>query len=217
MGLVYLALVIAAGLLSSGLAQTGAEVLLKPENCGWLAVGLASVENRATPGRVTENALEATNALVLSARWSYIQSLQYTRSCYSNASESSLLLCDRYVVRSILSSKDRSAPCPFQEGECLTRGITMDSGLIDSNSHLGINAPDEDRVQIRKIISCAVVPLDARYGTEWIEPQFGEKGGLRKYFYLGEGHYGPEKLNITYPYSFQLMDASEAGVDTYIP
>ncbi|KAM5360695.1 hypothetical protein ACJZ2D_013573 [Fusarium nematophilum] len=59
-------------------------------------------------------------------------------------------------------------PCPFKgENRCLTsepsspnQAMSWDSGLLDSHIHLGVNAPVEDRVQIRKILTCSPVNVD---------------------------------------------------------
>lgn len=58
--------------------------------------------------------------------------------------------------------------CPFDSGLCFngsdTKAAVLDSGYLDSNDVLGINAPPEDRVLMRRQSTC--VPLDtAKYTT----------------------------------------------------
>lgn len=66
----------------------------------------------------------------------------------------------------------RMEPCPFEgENRCISNdtlspntALTLDSGLLDSHIHLGVNAPVENRVNIRKILTCS--PIDVSDFTE---------------------------------------------------
>lgn len=44
----------------------------------------------------------------------------------------------------------------------------MDSGLIDSSADLGLNTPADERVQFRRVTTCAVVAID-KYASGWTE------------------------------------------------
>jgi hypothetical protein len=47
-----------------------------------------------------------------------------------------------------------------------SRSITLDSGLIDSQDDLGLNAPPGDRLSYRRVMSCAPLNNDEQYLIE---------------------------------------------------
>jgi len=67
--------------------------------------------------------------------------------------------------QSILPYTATDVPCPWTinttcYGFNRTRGgsaLRMDTGLLDSHTHFGINAPLQDRIQFRKVSTCGVV------------------------------------------------------------
>lgn len=45
-----------------------------------------------------------------------------------------------------------SVPCPFAKEMCLNDlAVQIESGLVDSTKHLGINGPTKDRIQFRHV------------------------------------------------------------------
>ncbi|KAK3615281.1 hypothetical protein LTR22_027494 [Elasticomyces elasticus] len=83
---------------------------------------------------------------------------QYARNCYGESRAD--LACGVYSNQTLRYSVDRNATCPFASGTC---GISdsasyeMDTGLLDSNDALGLNGPKGERVQYRKVTTCAVI------------------------------------------------------------
>ena len=57
--------------------------------------------------------------------------------------------------------------------------ILLDTGLIDSNDHLGQNAPKDDRVGWRTVLRCAPLQTEGykssfvKNGTTWVEYKYG--------------------------------------------
>ena len=68
--------------------------------------------------------------------------------------------CHIYV-QPRLSSTAAPASCPFDNSTCHVNGtvaMAFDTGYLDSNDDFGLNSPPTDRVQIRRVATCA--PLD---------------------------------------------------------
>ena len=90
----------------------------------------------------------------------------YQRACYDNADNP--LQCGQYIQRQLRWTSNQSSPCPFSPEMCYSGDMTayeMDTGLIDSHDHIGINAPKVHRVQYRKFTTCS--PIQTKdYRTE---------------------------------------------------
>ncbi|KAH8656594.1 hypothetical protein BGZ60DRAFT_434967 [Tricladium varicosporioides] len=201
----HMNLLFVASIFSSRVAHVNEIVLIRPSLCGWIVSPLASVSNRI-PGQVTQEALESSNALAVATRWSYTQSLQYSRNCYQNTSAFTLDQCNKYIVPRLKSRVNREAPCPFKEGVCTTAAFEIDSELIDSHIHLGINAYPGDRLQLRKVTSCAPFPLEEKYSSDWTNGSYGEPPGMfHRYYYIGPGFDQNDTINFsTLPFTFQI-------------
>lgn len=68
--------------------------------------------------------------------------------------------CEIYAKQEIESEFNYSFPCPFPDPDaCIDpqNNIQVDTGYIDSNKDLGINAPPKNSIFYRKITTCAVV------------------------------------------------------------
>jgi hypothetical protein len=66
----------------------------------------------------------------------------------------------------------------------MTEAVLFDSGWVDSREHLGINYPDNGRIQFRRVTSCAPIPAEERYSDGWtINPQ--DPNDQVKSYYLG--------------------------------
>jgi hypothetical protein len=142
------------GVLSVFQSQTtkaaGNERLVQPTDCGfWHVDGISEQANAAYTQKTTNDTFLAAN---------------YARACYGGSPDR--LQCNVYPAQSLPYSVDHNATCPFKGGTCLysdTAAFRMDTGLIDSHTDLGINAPTHERVQIRKVTTCA--PLHVRNFT----------------------------------------------------
>ncbi|KIW84087.1 hypothetical protein Z517_03333 [Fonsecaea pedrosoi CBS 271.37] len=84
----------------------------------------------------------------------------YARECYGASTRSTT--CNTYVHQQIKWSEDQNTTCPFKGGMCLpgdTAALKLDTGYIDSHSMLGINSREKDRINYRRVTTCA--PLNA--------------------------------------------------------
>ena len=135
------------GVLSVFSAQTskaaGDERLIRGTSCGyWRMADQVTLQSQtAFTRKTTRDTLLAAN---------------YARACYSETPDP--LQCNVYPVKDIPWTKNQNATCPFTSGTCVygdTAAFQMDTGLIDSHQFLGINAPTSQRLQYRKVSTCA--------------------------------------------------------------
>jgi hypothetical protein len=141
----------AAGILVSKVTQTRPDVLLKPTVCGlW---------DDPWAGDTAPNLVEAG---------SYLTQLQqvlnlaggYASSCYTfNTSQNEQKNCLAYGRSTFIWNITADVQCPFAPEMCRQgKSILLDSGFIDSHSHLGINSQAKDRIQYRQQYHCS--PLE---------------------------------------------------------
>jgi len=200
---------IAAATLSSRVTSPGAdEALVKSNLCGWPDYSIISDFGDWTPEEV-----KIANATFTAAHEIYRGAAAYVRSCYGDEDMSSYSsICSRYVKRRIVSNVNKTAPCPFADGACMTPAISMDSGHLDSDLHLGITAKPTNRVQMRRLTTCAPIPAEQKYSvgkiTE-IKPLKGPAGEPQSiYYYLGP--ILGEETKFTYTVNnYSLIYASE--------
>lgn len=86
------------------------------------------------------------------------RSAGYTTNCYGSPPGNRF--CTGYAKQQISAKVDFNFSCPFTDPDtCIdpTYNIQIDTGLIDSDRDLGINAPPENRIQYRKVTTCAPV------------------------------------------------------------
>lgn len=83
----------------------------------------------------------------------------YAQHCYSarRSGVPSVFNCNSFVKSTLPFSIDHKAPCPFTDGMCRTNdsNLVMDTGLMDSHEHLGLNSPPGDRILFRQRYTCA--------------------------------------------------------------
>lgn len=133
-----------AGLFSSQISSTaGNEVLLSSAKCG-IIIGTSILEDALRVMRPYQSGI-IDNAL------------NYAQQCYSS-SDTSMVDCNRFVTpRLDAASIDHSAGCPFERKMCRTdtSNLRIDSGYIDSNRDLGMNAAADERFKWRTVLHCA--------------------------------------------------------------
>lgn len=141
-----LALFGVAGVFSSQVTKApGNETLTRSGNCGTFTLS-------------TTASVEATFAWAAAMRDASISAAAYQKACYDNPDDA--LQCGHFIQRNLPWTSDESAPCPFSPKMCLLGENTayrMDTGFIDSHEGLGINAPQKNRVQLRKVTTCAPI------------------------------------------------------------
>jgi hypothetical protein len=198
--ILHFAAITVAGLMTSRVADSADHVLIQATgDCGWYNEVLLSQLNLGS--NFTNEDLNAFDSLALATHLGISEAQQYAKTCYSwldgYQPDNSSAACSRYVVPSLSSTINGSADCPFAPEACSTPAIALDSGWIDSNDHLGINAPAEDRLKLRLALTCAPIPLEQRYSRGWEEsPLF--PGELVKIYRLGESlYFNSNGSNIT--------------------
>lgn len=137
-----------AGVFSSQITtDTANEVLVTGDNCGPL-----DVDSGADPAAYSQ-IFEPFQVQRVAAYSTYAQ------QCYAKNDSSSSDNCHLYVKPSLKAETMRNASCPFASEMCKsqTNNLMLDSGFIDSNDDLGINAPPENRFQMRFVHHCAPI------------------------------------------------------------
>ncbi|PVH95128.1 hypothetical protein DM02DRAFT_691345 [Periconia macrospinosa] len=168
-----------ADTLSSRFIVSGDEVQAVPSKCGWMRDDGASVDALAD-----EATFENLNSLAVMTRHGYRRSAAYSRSCYAQMGINTTM-CSIYKQTTLPLSIRYPAPCPFNENICYGSAISLDTGRIRSDEHLGINTRPEDAISLRKVLTC--VPFAGeRYSNASLHPQknqadtcyyFGQKVG----------------------------------------
>lgn len=153
------AFAVAGGFSSAISTSVGDEVLLKPANCNLIPPS----------GNVdTDSAVRALYAERLN------NAVNYAQQCY-NTSSSGLLECGRFRTSHLPTVvANKSAECPFQNEICRSHedNLRLDTGYIDSNGQLGLNAPTNQRFAWRYVLHCA--PLrTSNYTSHSIEDGVG--------------------------------------------
>ena len=92
--------------------------------------------------------------------------MDYTASCYANKTSGPPSACQTFARPSIASIINRNAPCPFPNNLCTGPAVQLDSGLVDS-TQLGINTRADERIRFRRLTTCAVVPAEEKFATDW--------------------------------------------------
>jgi hypothetical protein len=157
---------------------------------------------------LTSKELNVISASYVSAARMYSEAQKLSQVCYVPRKISPDEGCYGYVERQIII---RDMACPFMNESCLTRSIQMDSGYLDSNDDLGINAPNKDRIQFRRITTCAVLAAEEKYSSSWTpgdnvprfypfptDPTTAGAGSQYKIFYLGSSVSGDIQRNFTF-------------------
>ncbi|KAM7218392.1 hypothetical protein V8F06_006156 [Rhypophila decipiens] len=144
--------IVASGF-SSRVSITDNEVLINNNRCGFLA----APEGSSFEAGVTVYMPHLSKMFVNAAN--------YAQECYGNSS--GLLGCTTFVQNKLPFTVDTAAPCPFAPELCRTQNanIRLDTGLLDSNDHLGLNAPPENRVLFRKVLHCAPLVTEGYKST----------------------------------------------------
>ncbi|RDA88275.1 hypothetical protein CP532_0299 [Ophiocordyceps camponoti-leonardi (nom. inval.)] len=91
----------------------------------------------------------------------YHNAANYAQQCYS-AEQPSVFDCITYVKYRLPWTTNNQAPCPFPSSICRsnTSNQLLDTGLLDSHDHLGINSPPESRIKFRFTAHCAPITTD---------------------------------------------------------
>jgi hypothetical protein len=123
----------------------------------------------------------------------------YVRQCYQGSPSG--LLCGTYARPSIPFTTNQNASCPFAAELCAYNGqsaFQMDTGLLDSQTDFGINAPPKDRIKFRRVTTCAPVKHGSGLGSTRNDSTYGTilyvNAGSK--YYMGEPY-----QNYTFEYT----------------
>jgi hypothetical protein len=193
----YLAAFTAAGGFSSNISSSiGDEVLINSQYCGTILAS-ATAEGESF-------GFQRNSALSNSAA-------NYAQQCYRTNQSNATTACNKFVLSRLpVHTENFTAECPFQNQICRNPQSTLrlDSGYIDSNDDLGLNAPMNERFAYRHVLHCA--PLVTDNYTSHVE----EDGrGWDRYHY-GTVPIGPSDNrtgSIDYLYATDDLDSQYNG------
>ena len=137
---------LAAILSSTAYTSQSDEVLVSSPHCGLMNYNTTDIS-------AVLNILNAYRVETLT------DSASYARSCYSFEGTSRTWQDCSTFAAPRLPTTQSNASCQFKEGTCTAPSIQLDTGLMDSNLFFGMNAPPTDRVNIRKVTTCAPIEV----------------------------------------------------------
>jgi hypothetical protein len=167
----------------------GDQYLLVPSRCGLM------FDRRFARSSLFEslNLRYTWFSKVMAPRLDYASS--YQSQCSGDHSEQSRF-CDRSPVH-LHNWEVSDGKCPFTEQSlCISTNSTpviIDSGFINSNTHLGINAPRGKTIEYRKIATCS--PMDSTF-TQTVQDTVTKLEETR--YYYGPSLLSNDKESFTY-------------------
>ncbi|PIA93909.1 hypothetical protein CB0940_04186 [Cercospora beticola] len=142
----------AASIFSSKITNTRSDVLLRQDTCGYWTK-LAKSDDDYGDNIVRVSDWEGQR----SVNWA--DSSLLTQYCARHGELSTCVAPGRAFVR---WNSSMHGDCPFTDISCASQTLVLDSGLVDSSHHLGINAPKRDRVAFRKQLTCSPINAENR-------------------------------------------------------
>ncbi|EYB26052.1 hypothetical protein FG05_02196 [Fusarium graminearum] len=138
------------------------------------------------------------------------------------------------AVESLPYTENTSAECPFADEFCKTGSngaISFDTGLLDSHVHLGINAPNDERVQYRWRSTCTPIQMNGHQPSlfKLISNATGNVTDMWTVGTLAEIHFGPhggnsytlrtrrmiDSTNINAHFEIQTTPATPSNLSRY--
>lgn len=189
--LIVFATFTAAGIFISEVAGPTYEtnsVRIVSSRCGFFSYDSSTIDGqRALNLKVTNDTLAAR---------------QYAKTCYQ--SNTTFSECALFSVQSLPFSSTM-VPCPFGrdptgENSCISgsgQALQMDTGYLDTNRHLGINAASGNRLLFRNVVTCSPIRihdyLEVVNNTDSLYPRLQyNMGGISidpdSYTYLYDTH-----------------------------
>ncbi|WQF78696.1 hypothetical protein CDEST_03710 [Colletotrichum destructivum] len=182
---------------------------------GLAAVFSSKVSESATRFRLLEAAdcgmfvPEGRDALQQKNAYDNSLAAVYSRQCYGGHENdvSPAASCGTLPVPSIRWT-NASTECPFADEVCMGKSFRMETGMVDSHTHLGINEQEQNRVQYWRETDCAPLVSQRGFsrflnGTEARELGWDDDV-LIKYFYGGMGAQNYTHIYNTYGESTQI-------------
>ena len=220
----HVAAFLAAGIFSSKVTSARSEVLIRGPICGTWALRSENVGYIArTPGNEG-----AESSSIADSHSNLISASNQVASC-NISSPLAQEICLSYGPQPITFSIDRNISCPFVEEMCINQlAVRFDSGLLDSQLHLGINAPPSDRTSYRRVLTCAPIVTE-NFTSDWKTAselnvpltyagtiaEITPEEGFKAYRY-GPTTSGPQSLSATMIYS-NLVSLRISSDSCWIP
>ena len=151
--LLHAILIAVASIFSSKIASTTGQVLVRSSKCGGPALSPFSALT------LKQEDLPTESASYVMFQWITERSLSYSNACYGGVSSSGYS-CNEFVRQHLDINVSNAVDCPFPSNVCITPAFSVETGYIDSDYHLGINAPASNRIGFRKKLTCASVNAD---------------------------------------------------------
>lgn len=185
----------AAGIFSSRVVQADDQVLIKHQLCGWY-------HNPDKPiSEYNQTDWDAYSAFILAGQLREETKLAYTRSCYADESSAEAPSCDSFVSKRIDSTVKNAAACPFGPEICeFGNAFEIDSGYLNSDLDLGINARPQNRVWYRVVTTWTVVN-GTNFMGNWTDVPGSLPGDKQRLYFLGPTTTGG-KVNTNYTFSY---------------
>jgi len=134
----------------------------------------------------------------------------YARACYGNGTFGEGGQCKVLPSQEILFKREDRKSCPFQNlCNSFAPSVLFDTDEQDTSRILGINAPDKDRVLVRRRTECAVLNI-TQYCNKTIKPDKGF--GFNETYQeckLGEVYYLGNTTNYTYQWNTHAKATSQ--------
>ncbi|KAF2690971.1 hypothetical protein K458DRAFT_398912 [Lentithecium fluviatile CBS 122367] len=126
--------------------------------------------------------------------------LDRSLQCYSNNRTAKSENCRPYIKPTLPYSVISNASCPFSEEICLSKDINLllDTGLLNSHDHLGLNAPPSSRFHFRSRVHCA--PLATEGYTKVHMNSQPPQIPIQRYYYGGHQANGQIQLDEAFTY-----------------
>lgn len=188
-----------ASILSSRIAAptyTASEVRVVPNNCGFITyIPPTSEEYDAERGGAfwakysTQKTRESTD---------------YARTCYGNSAAS----CRIFPLKELPYSVNIAAKCPFGGDRCALGddgAFELVTRWLDSHKDLGINAPPQNRIHFRKVVTCSVLNID---NLITVTPSPSGTTDMY-YYYLGARGFSGENGGTNWTYSWRESSRTE--------
>jgi hypothetical protein len=196
----HLAAFTIAGLFTSRVAFASSEALLRGGICGYFSLSDSELGGNASA------ILDGQVAYSRYNYWGLSRSVLYVKNCYGTNFAGRD--CDAFSKRLINASISDQVPCPFTNSDtCLSKfhNAQVDTGLIDSNTDLGINAPSHSSVSYRKVTTCAPVNV-TKWMSNWTSSYTTLTGDKAVQFYFGERLFRHSERNT--PFTIEFTDYS---------
>jgi hypothetical protein len=193
--------------ISTGSSDRGNDVLSRSPHCGFWRAGYDEAANNG-PNTLDMESLALSVQADAKKSHSVQQSLEYSQNCYHALAplDSGFLssTCNTFK-RPRLEWDSYESKCPFDAQVCHndTKAIVLETKIIDTHQHLGINAQGHDRLTYQRKTTCAVLN-DTNYVADWNGfIAIGEKPSSREtaYAFYGENLGIVGEPNYTYSYS----------------